>query len=64
MSLVDKTKRAVGTASAIAVIVQTVARGEWNQETGQLDKVWLFGMPLFDRARGKARRARRKARRG
>lgn len=64
MNLIDKTKRAVGTASAVAAIIQVVAKAEWNEETGEMDKLKVFGIPVFDRERMEARRARRKARRG
>lgn len=60
MSLIDKTKRAVGTASAVAAIIQVVAKAEWSPEDGRLQRLRVLGIPVFDRARMEARRARRR----
>lgn len=59
---VKKTGKWVGTAGGIALALKSAFNAEWNLETGALDKLDLFGLPLFDRKRMEARRARRAAR--
>lgn len=62
---VDKATRLAGTAAALAGVAKLVVTAEWSEENGQIQKVKLFGfIPVFDRARMEARRARRAAKKG
>lgn len=63
MGIVKKASQVAATAGGLAIVVKAVFAGEWNSETGKLDKVRVLGIPVFDRRRMEARRAKRALRR-
>lgn len=58
--LIEKATKTAATAAAVVMVVKSVASATWG-ENGQLQTVKVFGLPVFDRRRMEARRARRRA---